>query len=463
MKLIDMLSSIWAIMPDHLNNITAVVNAHIRGPKLDLGDIEAKIKALDGASSNIEQPTGVKIIPIIGVITKRPSAFERIFYDAVSSEKIKNDFIVAVNDPSINKIILYIDSPGGTVDGTEELVNAIYENRGKKSVIAYSDGVMASAAYWIGSAADKLYISSGTVIVGSIGVVAIHVDYSEQNKQMGVMVTEIYAGKYKRIASAEAPLTEEGAAYIQGRVDYLYSIMIDSVARNRGVSAETVLTNMADGRIFIGQQSIDAGLVDGMSADPLDINNIMSAPGVGARVDENNDTGENIVDIKELKEKFSDIYQAVFNEGASAKALEVGDIETSKKESFIAGAKYERERIQAIKSKSLPGHEALVESLMFDGKTTPEQAADAVLKAERESREKRLAEFQNDLKPAAHADAIEDVKKPDDGRTIEEKTKGVWEKSSDIRSEFGDNYDAYLAYEKASADGLVRIYKGGKN
>ena len=124
---------------------------------------------------------------------------------------------------------------------------------------------MASAAYWIGAAADAVVISSDVVQVGSIGVVATHTDVSKSEEMQGIKTTEIVAGKYKRIASQYAPLTQEGRQTIQDHLDYIYSAFVEDVAKFRGVSVDNVLSNMADGRVFIGKQSIDVGLMDGVS------------------------------------------------------------------------------------------------------------------------------------------------------------------------------------------------------
>ena len=194
-----------------------------------------------------------------------------------STQLIERDFKAALNDPSVQKIILNIDSPGGTVDGTFELANYIYENRGKKPIIAYTDGMMCSAAYAIGSAADKVFISGDTTTVGSIGVVAAHEDISKMEEKLGVKTTEIYAGKYKRIASQYQPLSAEGFASIKERVDYLYAVFVNEIAKFRGVSAEEVIQKMSTDAapLFMGKQAIEAGLVDGVATlDRLIGNNV---------------------------------------------------------------------------------------------------------------------------------------------------------------------------------------------
>jgi capsid assembly protease len=203
----------------------------------------------------------VAVIEVEGVLTKNPSYLTALLGGS-SMRQLETCFTDAVRNPAVKGIILAIDSPGGTVDGTQSFCNAIYAARGKKPILAHSDGVMTSAAYWIGAAADKIYISGDTVTVGSIGVVATHVDVSEQDAKYGEKWTEITAGTFKRIASSHAPLTAEGRDYIQAQVDHIYSVFVESVAEFRNVKTEKILP-AADGKIFIGMQAIRAGLVDG--------------------------------------------------------------------------------------------------------------------------------------------------------------------------------------------------------
>ena len=247
----------------------------MRGDKIDIEAIEAKTGApLKNEPKAYQIVNDTAVIPIQGVIAKKMNMFARIS-GGVSTQLVGNDIKDALADDSIKSILLDIDSPGGTVDGTQELADIIFAGREKKPIVAYSDGMIASAAYWIGSAADKIYISGDTIDIGSIGVVASHVDYSEWEKKIGIKTTEIYAGKYKRIASDIKPLTKEGKQYIQDQVDYLYSIFVDQIAKHKGVSSETVLKNMADGRIFIGKQAITAGLADGVSTLDRLINKVL--------------------------------------------------------------------------------------------------------------------------------------------------------------------------------------------
>jgi len=265
MRVIDVLNSPWAIIPDKLQEIQAIYATHLRGDKIDIKALEIKLgQPLQKKEQGYETIDGVAVIAVDGVISKRMNLFSQISGGA-STELIGRDIRQALADPEAHSLLLQVDSPGGTVDGTQELAQMVYGARGAKPIVTYVDGMMASAAYWIGSAADAAYIGADTAQVGSIGVVASHTDYSRREEMLGMKTTEIYAGKFKRIASLYKPLSEDGKQYIQDMVDYLYSVFVADVAKQRGTDTETVLTNMADGRVFTGRQAVEAGLVDGVA------------------------------------------------------------------------------------------------------------------------------------------------------------------------------------------------------
>lgn len=273
MKILDIVTSPWAIMPEKLVEIQEIYITHLRGEKIDLAPIEAALgRPLDNRERPYDVENGVGIIYVDGVIGKRMNAFSRIS-GGVSSQLIARDFRAAQNDTEVNSILLYHDSPGGAVDGTQELAQEIFRARGRKPIISYTDGLMASADYWIAAAADpgRVFISGNTTQVGSIGVVARHIDVSKMEERWGIKTSEITAGRFKRIASEYAPLTESGRKSIQDLVDYIYSVFVNDVASFRGLDPGPVKDGReeaipwADGKIFLGAQAVDAGLVDGVA------------------------------------------------------------------------------------------------------------------------------------------------------------------------------------------------------
>lgn len=265
MNLLNIVGGQWAMDPAKLIEIQNVYAAHLRGEKMDLSAVENRLgRALQNQPTTYSIQDGVAIIPIEGVIAKRMNMMTQIS-GGTSSQIAAQVIQDAVNDPNVHSIILAIDSPGGTVDGTINLADVVTAAGAKKPIVSLASGTMASAAYWIGSAAQAVYIADGTTAVGSIGVVASHTDISGAQAAKGIKTTEISAGKYKRIASEYGPLTDDGRKTIQDQLDYTYSIFVDAVAKNRGVSSSTVLARMADGKVFIGDQAIKAGLVDGVT------------------------------------------------------------------------------------------------------------------------------------------------------------------------------------------------------
>jgi signal peptide peptidase SppA len=257
---LELLGKPWAIVPDVLRHIEHAADAYLRG---DVELPEARVvQAASGGGRGFDLANGVAVMPVTGVLVKRPTILGFFFAEAVT-ESLAADFKAALADAQVNAILLHIDSPGGMVDGVESLANLIHGARGRKPAVALIDGLGASAAYWLASAADRVFITGETTQVGSIGVVATHIDRSKADERRGVKVTEIVAGRFKRLASEHAPLGTEGRAMLQDLVDRIYAVFVGAVARHRGIGVQQVLGT--EGRVFIGKQAIDAGLVDGVA------------------------------------------------------------------------------------------------------------------------------------------------------------------------------------------------------
>lgn len=268
MSLIDLVQdAIWAIHPAKLDEINTFIEMRLNG-KVSI-DEEAE-EALSGKNGNKADATyeirdGVAVIPVYGTLMKRANIFTR-FSGGTSYQLLRRDIEMALEDWAVRGIVLDVDSPGGTVDGVFELTDFLMESRGRKPIIAVADGNMASAAYLLSSAVDKIFVGQGAN-VGSIGVAATHYDLSERDKQAGIKRTEIFAGRYKRMGTDSEPLSQEAREYLQSRVDYYYTMFVEAVARNRGITSEEALL-MADGRIFIGRQAVDIGLADDIGTMP---------------------------------------------------------------------------------------------------------------------------------------------------------------------------------------------------
>ena len=438
MKLLDVLNAPWAILPEKKREIDAIYATHLRGEKIDLKAIEATLgRPLNNPETTYDVRNGVAVIDVSGVIAKRMNLFTAIS-GGVSTEMIGKVFQNALDDPAVASILLNIDSPGGSVDGPPNLANTIYAARDRKPIVALADGVMASAAYWIGAAASQIFAASRTTQVGSIGVVATHLDVSGLEAARGVKTTEIVSGKYKRMASSYAPLSVEGRQSIQDQTDYLYSVFLDAVATFRGMaSTEDVHATMADGRIFFAEQAQAIGMVDGVAtldellarmadgefAEPLPTGATRAVsrgahPKLGAG-DASHPTTTKEVPMADSKDRTITAEDAKPHVDA---AVAIARTEFSAKEPGLRkeGADAERARIQAVLGQALAGHDTLIQTLAFDGKTTGPEAAVAVLQAERGKKAQMATDLKADApKPAAHAVAPA----PGTEKTDEERAK----------------------------------------
>lgn len=226
-------------------------------PKWESLDWFADEKTIVHSQNNIDKE-GTARIYIQGVLEQKP-----IFTWQENScyESIKTQIESCLSNGEVKKIILDINSPGGSVLGVADLAEYIFSSRAIKPIFAFVNSMAASAAYWVASACTKIILASETTVAGSIGVVAIHLDTSKQESNFGVKVTEIVAGKYKRIASSHGPLENEGKSFLQSQVDEYYNIFISSVAKYRGKSIDEILL-VADGKEYIGSRAIISGLAD---------------------------------------------------------------------------------------------------------------------------------------------------------------------------------------------------------
>lgn len=248
---------LWAIHPEKLDEINALIERLIVGHKLsDFPEFVAPMVEVMQATGSRK----IVVIPMIGSLMKRANLFTRVS-GGTSYEIVRGQLDAAMKDGNVASVVLKMDSPGGTVDGVFELANAIHEYRGTKPIIAHSDGMVASAAQLIASAADELVVGEATM-AGSIGVVGVHYDLSKKDEKEGIKRTYIYSGKFKATGNDAEPLSREGKEYLQARSDYFYQLFTEKVAKFRNVTVDKVLADMADGRVFIGQQAVDVGLAD---------------------------------------------------------------------------------------------------------------------------------------------------------------------------------------------------------
>mgnify|MGYP001809795440 CR=1 FL=1 len=249
----------WALPPEVLDQLHAIYQRHAVDSAVDLAEIEATLGrplANEQLSYSV-MPGGVALLTVNGVMAPKMNMLMQVS-GGVSTQQLTGMLDRIAADPGAKSALIVWDSPGGSVLGVPAARNAMRRLAAAKPTASLVQGTMASAAYWVGSAARAIYLEGGTDLVGSLGVVKrLSWDPASPTSR------DLVRGKYKRLSVNGDPPTAEVLAHHEGQLDYLYTLLVDDVAQHRGASVERVLAEMADGRTFVGRQAVTAGLADG--------------------------------------------------------------------------------------------------------------------------------------------------------------------------------------------------------
>lgn len=210
------------------------------------------------SGSFLAQNEKVLVLYVTGVIGLDDGG---AFTSALTQDDLLSQIDQATNDPSIQAVVVRVDSPGGGVVASNELHHALTELRGAGKPLVVSMGsTAASGGYYIATAADEIYANADT-FTGSLGVIITLFNYGEAFDNLGLQQTSITSGDFKDIGSPVEPLTPEDQAILQEIVDQAYDGFVDVIVEGRNLPREEVVT-LADGRIYTGQQAMELGLVD---------------------------------------------------------------------------------------------------------------------------------------------------------------------------------------------------------
>jgi signal peptide peptidase SppA len=205
---------------------------------------------------------GIGIVSIAGPLMKRPDFFSRVLLGATDMDEISEALAEARDRADVQAVLLAMDSPGGTVNGTPELAALVATISTAKYVYAFTDGQMCSAAYWIASQADAIY-ATPSARVGSIGVLLPMIDDTEAFKQAGLKVDLFAAGKYKSVGVPGVALTDDQRAWLQSDLEETYADFKAAVlARGRPIPPEAM-----EGQDFSGQKAFANALTAGVVPD----------------------------------------------------------------------------------------------------------------------------------------------------------------------------------------------------
>ena len=428
----------WAIDEPVLNNLLSIVTRDHKSPDETIEAISSRVgKDLDH-HYKVEVHDGVAVLPVTGPLFRYANLFTAIS-GATSYELLAKDFAKALSDPAITSIIFDIDSPGGEVNGCAELARMIYVARGKKPIIAYASGDIASGAYWLASACDEIVVSD-TSMVGSIGVVAV---YRSGNKQNTIEVVSSQS-PHKRLD----PEKDEDRSRLQNRIDDLASVFIDAIAKHRGVDPPTVKSSYGKGDVFIGTLAVKSGLADRTGSldqliteyslqnepyrNPANVQDSLVMEHLKPDEDKSMPKKETVADsgsvestqqtpmsVSYLKENHPDIVKAIQDETVVsceddfADRLSVAANESEKL--TISAVESERARIGAIVGSSeAKGREGLAKHLAFSTEMSADMALATLKASPAKSAESAGTGFEQAMADMANPDI-----EPDDGESEE--------------------------------------------
>jgi signal peptide peptidase SppA len=249
----------WLLTPSMHKTLCDIVTAHVINPQQQ--------HALASAMPQNPSPRQfavrgdqVAIIPVDGVIGRKFSS--SLYSSGVTSVDVLARLVdMAAADEEVNAILMVYDSPGGTVQGVAECGNAITRARASKPVLAYADGQMCSAAYWLASQSSTIYAWDESAI-GSIGVYSAFLDRSREMEMAGIKPVIFKSGDHKAMGFPGTSLTDKEREMIQARVDEIGAKFRATVNSGR---ARAIADDVMQGQSFTAAESLANGLIDTVS------------------------------------------------------------------------------------------------------------------------------------------------------------------------------------------------------
>lgn len=368
----------------------------------------------------------VAVIPVHDTLVHR-HAMMQSHSGMTSYLFIRNTFREAMASDDITAVILHIDSPGGESAGVRELAEEIYAARGRKPIYAVIDEHAFSAAYYLAAASDRIYVPKSAG-VGSIGVIAKHINQEKYNEKEGYKITSIYAGARKNDFSPHGPLSEEAYNAIKSVVDSAHDLFTGDVARYRKLRQQYVKGTEA--ALYFGEKAIAAKLADEIGNLDDAIRHALKAP---ASSSTHTAMKETMPPLRAEQKKI-DIPKTTNRPAATA------GTNTSQR-----GAMMKRNEETKVSAKSYP-FECYVGLNYMKGLS-----------------KRKAVEEAKKQHPDLFFDYVERVKAggPDHMVTVfnaaENELRREYLSSPELQREFG-SADAYKAYRRAVMEGRAKIY-----
>ncbi len=238
---------LWAVEPERFGRMV---------DSFDRFDLTAHVadRSVQGDFTTIENGR-IALIEIDGTMTKRGSSLT-----GGGTVELRQQIRAARRSEDIDAILIKIDSPGGTLAGTAELGDSIALAASEKPTEVFIEDLGASAAFWVASQAGRITVNRAG-LVGSMGVLSVLVDASEQFENEGVRVIVVKAGEFKGTGVIGTKVTDAQIAEIQELVDSGNQLFRAAVGRGRGMS-EKQLDKVNNGKLFTAADALKLGLVD---------------------------------------------------------------------------------------------------------------------------------------------------------------------------------------------------------
>jgi len=274
--LLNMLSHPWSMAQEHIDIMCRVLARRYVGIRADFTEISAA-----AAARGAPYTAGVVgIMPLTGMLIPRGNILVDMS-GATSLEMWGKAFMTLVNDDEVKAIVIDVDSPGGNHANVPETALMVRQARSVKPIVAVSNFLNASAAYFIASQAHQV-VGAESSVTGSIGVFTIHQNLQAALEMEGIEVTTIFAGKYKTELHPTHPLSAEAKAFVQSQVDLCYRQFVAAVAAGRGVTREAVRSGYGQGRALCADDALAAGLLDRIATLEETVKRLQSPQARGA-------------------------------------------------------------------------------------------------------------------------------------------------------------------------------------
>ncbi len=255
-QLISMSDRPWAMSRSALRSLAAGCG------QFDLDAVAARMGQPLEEARGVTNYGGTALLNIRGPLFRYRSIWTWLL-GGTSVEETALALHAALDDPTVHRLVLAVNSPGGQIDGINALANMIRAGNRTKPITAYVDGLAASGAYWLASAAGRI-VTDETAQLGSIGVLATVIDDREAEEKRGV--------KRYEIVSSQSPLkrtdpgTDEGRMQLQQMVDAMASLFIQKVAQFRGTSEAKVAGDFGRGAVLPARDAVSVGMADAVGS-----------------------------------------------------------------------------------------------------------------------------------------------------------------------------------------------------